>query len=44
VEESLRLLADAAAYDAMAQVINPYGDGQAAARIVSRVRHEFGLS
>jgi UDP-N-acetylglucosamine 2-epimerase (non-hydrolysing) len=43
VEESLRLLAGGEAYDAMARVINRYGDGQAATRIVDRIRQEFGL-
>jgi UDP-N-acetylglucosamine 2-epimerase (non-hydrolysing) len=43
VEESLRLLSNREAYDAMARVINPYGDGQAAARILDRVRKEFDL-
>jgi UDP-N-acetylglucosamine 2-epimerase (non-hydrolysing) len=34
VAETLRLLTDRAAYDAMARVANPYGDGRAAERIV----------
>jgi UDP-N-acetylglucosamine 2-epimerase (non-hydrolysing) len=34
VDEALRLLADPAAYAAMAQGANPYGDGAAARRIV----------
>ena len=34
VEEASRLLDDAAAYEAMARVANPYGDGHAAERIV----------
>lgn len=34
--EAVRLLDDAGAYAAMAQAHNPYGDGQAAARIVGR--------
>ena len=33
VAQTMRLLDDAAAYDAMARAINPYGDGLAAARI-----------
>jgi UDP-N-acetylglucosamine 2-epimerase len=44
VEESLRLLTDREAYDAMARVTNPYGDDQAAARIVDRIRQDFRLS
>jgi UDP-N-acetylglucosamine 2-epimerase (non-hydrolysing) len=34
VAETCRLLDDQVAYDAMAQAVNPYGDGQAASRIV----------
>jgi UDP-N-acetylglucosamine 2-epimerase len=33
VAEASRLLADPAAYDAMARAVNPYGDGHSAARI-----------
>lgn len=33
-----RLLLDAAAYDGIARVINPFGDGRAAERIVERLR------
>jgi UDP-N-acetylglucosamine 2-epimerase (non-hydrolysing) len=35
VGEVVRLLEDAEAYHQMAQAVNPYGDGQAASRIVS---------
>jgi UDP-N-acetylglucosamine 2-epimerase len=35
VDETGRLLDDAAAHRAMAAVANPYGDGQAALRIVA---------
>jgi UDP-N-acetylglucosamine 2-epimerase (non-hydrolysing) len=35
VEETRRLLTDPAAYRAMANAVNPYGDGRAAARIAS---------
>ncbi len=35
LEETERLLHDEQVYDAMARAINPYGDGQAAQRIVS---------
>jgi UDP-N-acetylglucosamine 2-epimerase (non-hydrolysing) len=38
VAETLRLLSDRAAYDAMASAENPYGDGQAAGRIAEAVR------
>ncbi len=37
VEESLRLLTDSRAYARMSQVVNPYGDGKAAPRIVERI-------
>ncbi|MBS4022277.1 MAG: UDP-N-acetylglucosamine 2-epimerase (non-hydrolyzing) [Dethiobacter sp.] len=43
VETASRLLTDDAAYRGMAAAINPYGDGKAAARIVSAVRWRFGL-
>lgn len=43
-ERAARLLADAAARDAMATVRNPYGDGQAARRIVGALRRWFGLA
>lgn len=41
VAETLTLLDDDAAYAAMAQVTNPYGDGHAAERIVARVAEYF---
>ncbi len=34
IEETIRLLDDSVAYASMAQAVNPYGDGQAAGRIV----------
>lgn len=34
-----RLLDDATAYERMATAVNPYGDGHAAERIVSRIQH-----
>jgi UDP-N-acetylglucosamine 2-epimerase (non-hydrolysing) len=40
IEETARLLDDPAAYRAMAQAVNPYGDGHAAARIVSALLNE----
>ncbi|MCB2051293.1 MAG: UDP-N-acetylglucosamine 2-epimerase, partial [Novosphingobium sp.] len=44
VEEANRLLNDKAAYDAMAQAHNPYGDGQAARRIASIIAQRHGLA
>jgi UDP-N-acetylglucosamine 2-epimerase (non-hydrolysing) len=41
VEHTVRLLDDRAAYDSMANAINPYGDGHAAERIVARVRRHL---
>ncbi|HEX6964071.1 MAG TPA: UDP-N-acetylglucosamine 2-epimerase (non-hydrolyzing) [Lacipirellula sp.] len=41
LQESERLLTDDAAYDRMARVANPYGDGRAAERIVERIRQYF---
>jgi UDP-N-acetylglucosamine 2-epimerase (non-hydrolysing) len=38
VEHASRLLDDHAAYQAMANAVNPYGDGRASERIVARVR------
>ena len=43
-ERAARLLADPAARDAMAAVRSPYGDGQAAGRIVGALRQWFGLA
>ncbi|PSL45786.1 UDP-N-acetylglucosamine 2-epimerase (non-hydrolysing) [Salsuginibacillus halophilus] len=37
-----KLLTDAAAYEAMAQASNPYGDGEASRRIVEAIEHFFG--
>jgi hypothetical protein len=34
---------DQAAYERMAHAVNPYGDGCAAARSVTAIRHFFGL-
>jgi UDP-N-acetylglucosamine 2-epimerase (non-hydrolysing) len=41
VRETTRLLDDAAAYQAMAEAVNPYGDGHAAPRIVAAIRRYF---
>jgi UDP-N-acetylglucosamine 2-epimerase (non-hydrolysing) len=40
VGETTRLLGDEAAYTEMSRAHNPYGDGQAAPRIVERIRKE----
>ena len=42
VDEVSRLLTDPAAHAAMANAINPYGDGRAAQRSVQAIRHYFG--
>ena len=41
VAETRRLLDDPAAYRAMANAVNPYGDGRAAERIVRRLRRHL---
>jgi UDP-N-acetylglucosamine 2-epimerase (non-hydrolysing) len=41
VAESLALLKDEAAYNRMARLTNPYGDGRAAPRIVARLQEFF---
>jgi UDP-N-acetylglucosamine 2-epimerase (non-hydrolysing) len=41
VRETRRLLDDAAAYRAMAEAVNPYGDGRAAPRIVEAIERYF---
>jgi UDP-N-acetylglucosamine 2-epimerase (non-hydrolysing) len=38
------LLSDAQAYAAMAQAVNPYGDGKAAARILSAIERHLGIA
>jgi UDP-N-acetylglucosamine 2-epimerase (non-hydrolysing) len=43
VEHASRLLDDRTAYEAMANAVNPYGDGRAAERIVTRLRRHLGL-
>jgi len=42
VEQTLELLSNKDAYTAMAQAVNPYGDGHAAERIVARLLKEAG--
>lgn len=44
VAATTRLLTDDGAYRRMANAVNPYGDGQAAARIVAAVRWHFALT
>lgn len=39
--ETKRLLTDQAAYDAMSNAVNPYGDGKASQRIVQAILHTF---
>jgi UDP-N-acetylglucosamine 2-epimerase (non-hydrolysing) len=43
VNEASRLLNDRKAYQAMVAEYNPYGDGNAADRIVQAIRHHFNL-
>ena len=42
-EEAYHLLTDRAAYRAMSEACNPYGDGQAARRIVEAIRCRYGF-
>lgn len=44
VQQTSALLDDFAAYRAMANAVNPYGDGRAAARIVARIEHFLGYA
>ena len=41
VQSASQLLDDSLAYDAMANAVNPYGDGHAAQRIVARIERFF---
>jgi len=43
LHEATRLLTDAAAYEAMARAVNPYGDGLARFRVVRAIEHLLGL-
>ncbi|MHB8926544.1 MAG: non-hydrolyzing UDP-N-acetylglucosamine 2-epimerase [Bacillota bacterium] len=43
VEAVDQLIDDAAAYAAMSEAANPYGDGHAAERILAAIKHHFGL-
>ena len=40
IEQTIRLLSNPSEYQAMAQAVNPYGDGHAAERIVARLLKE----
>ena len=44
VQQTSRLLDDSAAYLAMANAVNPYGDGRAAERIVARIGRFLGCA
>ncbi|MBC9784524.1 UDP-N-acetylglucosamine 2-epimerase (non-hydrolyzing) [Heliobacterium chlorum] len=44
IRETLTLLEDRSAYDAMANAVNPYGDGKASERTVQAILHHFGRS
>ena len=43
-EEAKKLLTDKAEYSRMAESINPYGDGKAAARIIQAILYHYGLA
>ena len=43
VDELVLLLSDSTRYQAMANAVNPYGDGRAALRIVDHLEFSFGL-
>lgn len=43
-EEAKKLLTDKAEYDRMAEAVNPYGDGQAARRIIQAILYHYGLA
>lgn len=43
LRETNLLLDDAVHYSSMAEAVNPYGDGEACARIVNRILKEFGF-
>lgn len=43
LHETNLLLDDAVHYRSMAEAVNPYGDGEACARIVNRILKEFGF-
>ena len=41
IKETTRLLTNEQAYESMSKAINPYGDGQASRRIVSKIKEYF---
>lgn len=43
-EEVKKLLTDKAEYSRMAESVNPYGDGKAAARIIQAILYHYGLA
>lgn len=43
-EEAKKLLVDSAEYSRMAESVNPYGDGKAAARIIQAILYHYGLA
>ena len=43
-EEAKKLLTDKAEYSRMAESVNPYGDGKAAARIIQAILYHYGLA
>lgn len=43
-EEAKKLLTDKAEYSRMAESVNPYGDGRAAARIIQAILYHYGLA
>lgn len=43
-EEAKKLLTDEAEYSCMAESVNPYGDGKAAARIIQAILYHYGLA
>ena len=43
-EEAKKLLTDKAEYSRMAESVNPYGDGQAARRIIQAILYHYGLA
>ncbi|MCR5757055.1 MAG: UDP-N-acetylglucosamine 2-epimerase (non-hydrolyzing) [Selenomonas sp.] len=43
-DEARKLLTDENAYNRMAESVNPYGDGQASARIIQAILYHYGLA
>ncbi len=44
IEEAEKLLTDPQHYEKMAHVENPFGDGQAARRILDQIAHSYELA